>query len=156
MAGILFKAHAETIESMRVSVIAKPTRLTRSRHRLVSRSACCSFPFQIGRQNDPVPLLDLVGDQFGKVGGQSAKSRAAQIGKLRLEFRISDAEVDFLVEYFDDFCRRVPWTANAEPCTCLVSGQGFAQSWHVRQYWRAGLRRYRKGTEIAGPDIFER
>src|SRR5215510_2196192 len=121
-----------------------------------SRSSACSFRLHIGCQNHPAPLLDLVGDQFGKVGGRSAKSRAAQIGKLRLEFRISDAEVDFLVEYFDDFYRRVPWTANAEPCTCLVTGQGFAQSWHVRQYWRAGHRRYRQSAEIAGPDIFER
>src|SRR5260370_31343330 len=102
-----------------------------------SRSAC-SFPLHIGCQNHTAPLLDLVGDQFGKVGGRSAKSRAAQIGKLRLEFRISDAEVDFLVEYFYDFCRRVLWTANAEPCTCLVTGQGFAPTWNTRQYWPAG------------------
>src|SRR5215813_1022716 len=120
-----------------------------------SRSAC-SLLLHVGRQNHPAPLLNLVGDQFGKVGRRPAKSGAAHTRKLRLEFRISDAEVDFLVEYFDDFCRRALWTANAEPCTCLVSGQGFAQSWYVRQYWRAGLRRYRKGAEIAGPDIFDR
>src|SRR6266576_5526854 len=101
---------------------------------------CCSFPFHIGRQNHPAPLLDLVGDQFGEVGGRPAKSRAAQIGKPRLEFRIGDADVDFLVQFFDDFFWGALWTANAEPCTCLVTGQGFAQSWNVRQDWRARCR----------------
>src|SRR5258708_133029 len=95
----------------------------------------CSFPFHISRQNPPAPLPDLVGDQFGEVGGRSAKSHAAQIDELRLEFRIGDADVDFLVQFFDDVFRRALWTANAVPCTCLVTGQGFAQSWNVRQYW---------------------
>jgi hypothetical protein len=95
----------------------------------------------IGRQNHPAPFLDLVRDQFGEVGGRPAKSRTAQIGKPRLEFRIGDADVDFLVQFFDDFFWGAPWTTNAEPCTCLVTGQGFAESWNVWQYWRARRRR---------------
>src|SRR6516165_417443 len=122
----------------------------------VRQLPCCSFPLYIGRQNHPAPLLHLVGDQSSKVVGRPGESRAAQIGKLRLEFRNGDTDVDFPVQFFDDFCRRVLWTANAVPRTCLVPGQGFAQSWNVRQYWRARLRRYRKGAEIAGSDIFER
>src|SRR4029453_11655675 len=101
----------------------------------------------IGRQNHPAPLLDLVGDQFAKVGGGPAKSRAPQIGKPGLEFWIGDAGVDFLVQFFDDFLRRASWTANAVPCTCLVTGLGFAQSRHVRQYWRAPRRRYSQSAD---------
>jgi len=90
--------------------------LTLSRHRPTeSRSARCSFPFHIGRQNHPAPLLHLVGDQFSKVVGRPGKSRAAQTGKVRLEFRNGDTDVDFPVQFFDDFCRRALWTANAVP-----------------------------------------
>src|SRR5215510_9339626 len=93
-----------------------------------SAAACRSFPFHIGRQNHPAPLLDLVGDQFGEVGGRPAKNRATEIGKPRLEFRISDADVDFFVQFFDDVFRYALWTAKAIPRTYLVTGQGFAQS----------------------------
>src|SRR5262249_48067773 len=110
----------------------------------------------IGCQDYAAPLLHLVGDQLGEVGGRPAKNRAAQTRKLRMEFRICDADVDFPVQLIDDFRRRALWTANAVPCTCLIPAQDFAKSWTVRQYWRARLGSYRKGAEIAGPDIFER
>ena len=71
---------------------AETTRLTLSRH---SRPTRRSFPLHIGRQNHPAPLLHLVGDLFSKVVGRPAKCRAAQIGKLRLELRNGDTDVDF-------------------------------------------------------------
>jgi len=77
---------------------AETTRLTLSRH---SRPTRRSFPLHIGRQNHPAPLLHLVGDLFSKVAGRPAKSRAAQIGKLRLELRNGDTDVDFPVQFFD-------------------------------------------------------
>ena len=58
---------------------------------------CCSFPLDIGRQNHPAPLLGLGGDELAEIGGRPADHGAAQIGKPRLEFRICNADVHFLV-----------------------------------------------------------
>jgi hypothetical protein len=40
-----------------------------------------SLRLDVGRSNDLAPLLDVVGDDFGEVGGRTSKDRAANVAK---------------------------------------------------------------------------
>src|SRR5438046_395953 len=51
--------------------------------------------------------------------GASSRARGE---KPRLDLRICDADVDLLVQSFDDLFRRALRSANAEPCACLDGG----------------------------------
>jgi hypothetical protein len=61
-----------------------------------------------------------------------------------------------LTQSLDDLFRRALRSANAEPYTCLVARQGFAESRNVRQHRRARRRRDSQGAELASPDISDR
>src|SRR5262245_29176582 len=44
------------------------------------------------------PFLGFVGDELAEVGGRARKRRAAQVGKLRLDFQIGQRGVDLPIE----------------------------------------------------------
>jgi len=48
------------------------------------------------------PLLRFLGDELAEFGGRAREHNAAQVGKSPHQLRISEADVDFLVEQFDD------------------------------------------------------
>src|SRR5262249_60937076 len=74
----------------------------------------------VGRRNHLAPFLGFVGDEFAEISGRACKHRAAQIGKPCFEFWICNADIDFLVQSFDELCGRALRSTNSEPCTCLV------------------------------------
>src|SRR5262245_21092190 len=110
----------------------------------------------VGRHNHLAPFLDFVGDEFTEISGRASKHRAAQIGKPCFEFWICNADIDFLVQSFDELCGRALRSTNAVPCTCLVVRQRVAQNRNVRQHIRPRRGGYGQGAEFAGPDIFDR
>jgi hypothetical protein len=57
-------------------------------------SASASLRLDVGRQNHPAPLLYLVGDQLGEIGGRARQHGRAEIGEPRLEVGIGKARVD--------------------------------------------------------------
>src|ERR1700694_1653135 len=61
------------------------------------------------------PLLGFFGDELSEVGGRARKRGAAQVGKARLDTSIGEASIDLPVELLDDFGRRIPRHAQADP-----------------------------------------
>src|SRR5262249_19840340 len=119
-------------------------------------SELLSLRLDVGRDNHLAPFFGLVGDELAKISGQASKHRAAQIGKPCFEFWICNADIDFLVQSFDELCGRALRSTNAEPCTCLVVRQRVAQNRNVRQHIRPRRGGYGQGAEFAAPDIFDR
>src|SRR5262249_54291916 len=74
----------------------------------------------VGRHNHLAPFLGFVGDELAEISGRACKHRAAQIGKPCFEFWICNADIDFLVQSFDELYGRALRSTNAVPCTCLV------------------------------------
>src|SRR5262245_24976485 len=74
----------------------------------------------VGRHNYLAPFLGFVGDEFAEISGRACKHRAAQIGKPCFEFWICNADIDFLVQPFDELYGRALRSTNAVPCTYLV------------------------------------
>src|SRR5262249_33943783 len=107
----------------------------------------------VGRHNHLAPFLGFVGDELAEISGRASKHRAAQIGKPCFEFWICNADIDFLVQSFDELCGRALRSTNAVPCTCLVVRQRVAQNRNVRQHIRPRRGSYGQGAEFAGPDI---
>jgi hypothetical protein len=53
------------------------------------------------------PLFGFLSNEFPEIGGRPPKHRAAQVGKLRLDFQIGKRGVNLPVELVDDFGGRV-------------------------------------------------
>ena len=106
-----------------------------------------SLRLDVGRHNHLAPFLGLVGDEFAEISGRACKYRAAQIGKPCLEFWFCNADIDFLVQSFDELYGRALRSTNAEPCTCLVVRQRVAQNRNVRQHIRPRRGGYGQGAE---------
>src|SRR5262245_5054587 len=72
----------------------------------ISRNGCygildrnsASVRLDIGRPDHPRPLLGVIGDELGEVGGRARKHRATKVGKARLHLRIVESRVNFLIE----------------------------------------------------------
>src|SRR5262249_33734181 len=90
-----------------------------------------SLRLDVGRHDHLAPFLGFVGDELAEIGRRASKHRAAQIGKPCFEFWICNADIDFLVQSFDELCGRALRSTNAEPCTCLVVRQRLAQNRNV-------------------------
>src|SRR5262245_64281756 len=98
---------------------------------ICAASASASLRLDVGRHNHLAPFLGFVGDEFAEISRRACKRRAAQIGKPCFEFWICNADIDFLVQSFDELCGRVLRSTNAEPCTCLVVRQRVAEYRYV-------------------------
>jgi hypothetical protein len=61
-----------------------------------------SVRLDVGRSDHLRPLLGVVGDELGEVGGRARQRRASEVSQLRLDFGIGEARVDLLVELLDD------------------------------------------------------
>src|SRR5215472_14562258 len=110
----------------------------------------------VGRHNHLAPFLGFVGDELAEISGRACKHRAAQIGKPCFEFWICNADIDFLVQSFDELYGRALRSTNAVPCTCLVVWQRVAQKRNVWQHLRPRRGGYGQGAQITGPDIANR
>src|SRR5262249_61911868 len=74
-----------------------------------------SLQLDIGDPDHLAPLFGFVGNQLAEIGGRAGKHRAAEIGELRLEVVIRNADIDGRVQFFDDLSRRVFRCADAGP-----------------------------------------
>jgi hypothetical protein len=57
----------------------------------------------LARPDDLAPLLGFVGDELAEIGRRARKHRAAPVSQPRFDLRISEAGIDLLVEFVDDF-----------------------------------------------------
>src|SRR5262249_52710060 len=72
----------------------------------ISPRSSGSLRLDAGELDHLGPLLGIFGDQLTEVGGRAGKRRAAQVGKLRLDFRVGERGINLPVELVDDFGRR--------------------------------------------------
>jgi hypothetical protein len=66
-----------------------------------------SVRLDVGRADHLAPLIGLFGDELAELGGRARKQYAAHFSEPRLDLGISKARVDCVVEFLDDFGRRV-------------------------------------------------
>jgi hypothetical protein len=73
-----------------------------------------------GELDHLAPLLGLISDELPEVGGRAGKRSAAHVGNPRVDLRVGETRVDFLVEHVDDFNGRVFRRADTLPRARLV------------------------------------
>src|SRR5262249_4128621 len=64
--------------------------------------------------NHLAPLHGLFGDEFAELGRRTCQHRSTWIGEPHYEFGVRNADVDLLVQSFNDFIGRVFWSADTE------------------------------------------
>src|SRR5262245_21606663 len=67
------------------------------------------------------PFLRFVGEELAELGWRERERRAAEIGKARLDFGISEGNRDLAVELIDDRRWGIPRRADTEPVAGLVA-----------------------------------
>src|SRR5215831_19038672 len=67
------------------------------------------------------PLVGLFGEELTEVGGRACKQYAAHFSQPRLDLRVSKARVDCVVEFLDEFGRRVLGCTETQPRAGLVT-----------------------------------
>src|SRR5262245_65660113 len=67
------------------------------------------------------PLVGLFGYELTEVGGRACKQYAAHFSQPRLDVRVSKARVDCIVEFLDEFGRRVLGCTETQPRAGLVT-----------------------------------
>src|SRR6202521_5152323 len=97
----------------------------------------CSFRLDVRRPDHLGPLLGVFCNKFAEVGWRALKCRAAEVDKSSLQFRVSEARVDFLVELLDYYDGRILWRADPEQSACLVAGHEICHRRNVWQGFRA-------------------
>src|SRR5262249_48516749 len=93
-----------------------------------------------GRPDHPRPLLGVIGDELGEVGGRARKHRTAQAGKLCLELGVGVARVNFLIELVNNLRWCVLGRTDAEPGARLVARHKFAHGRDIGQHLRTRRR----------------
>src|SRR5262249_54218126 len=101
------------------------------------------------------PFLGFVGEELAERGWRELKRGAAEIGKARLDFGISEANRDLAIELIDNRGGRIPGAADTEPVAGLEAWHKFAHGWDVRQRLRPRCGRHRERAQLAGPDILD-
>src|SRR5262245_43370576 len=97
------------------------------------------------------PLLDFRGNEHSEIAGRAGKRRRAQIGKSRTQLRISEARIDFCVEFLDDLGGCILSRAKSKLIARVVARQEVGHSWDVGQRLqpRCGGRRQRAQLGVA-------
>src|SRR5262249_5599819 len=101
-------------------------------------------------------LVSFIPDELSEVCRRACKNRSAQIRIPRHNSGISEAGIDLLIESFDYFSGRILGSANPKPAARLIARQVRGERRNVWQRLRPGQRRYRQGTQLAGPDVLDR
>src|SRR5215472_17764193 len=78
-----------------------------------------SLRFDVGRPDHLAPLLCFFADELAEVGGRARKRRRTQIGEPCLYLGFGKSNAYLLVQFVDNFERRVLWCGYAEPITGL-------------------------------------
>src|SRR5262249_55213872 len=79
-----------------------------------------------------------------------------EIGDPRFEARISQARVDFPVEFVDDLRRRILGSTNSLPTNTVKVGYELCYRRQLGQYVRAFERGHRKRAQLACPNMLDR
>src|SRR5262249_29723535 len=79
------------------------------------------------------PLVGLFADELTEVGGRACKQYAAHFSQPRLDLRVSKARVDCIVEFLDEFGRRVLGCTETQPRAGLVTCYELANRRNIRQ-----------------------
>src|SRR5262245_56415457 len=83
--------------------------------------SCGSLGLNVGGADHFAPLLGLICDELGEVGGRARQRRTTHIGKPRLEGGVGKRGVDLLVERADDLSGCASRHADTVPSACLVT-----------------------------------
>src|SRR5215468_10822553 len=101
------------------------------------------------------PLVGLFGDELTEVGGRACKQYAAHFSQPCLDLRVSKARVDCVVEFLDEFGRRVLGCTETQPRAGLVTCYELANRRNIRQSLQARCIGHRQRAQPAGPDVFD-
>src|SRR5262249_7540390 len=104
--------------------------------------------------HDLAPLLGFLGDERREVGRRAGNHGAAKIGNSLAHLRVGESRLDLVVEPVDDLRGRGPWCSDPKPSARLEARQDITYDRDIRQYVRACRRRYRQGSQLASPDMF--
>src|SRR5262249_44929948 len=77
------------------------------------------YRFVVARTVPLAPLPGFFADELAEVGGRARKRRRTQIGEPCLYLGFGKSNVYLLVQFVDNFERRVLWCGYAEPITGL-------------------------------------
>src|SRR5215831_19970242 len=72
------------------------------------------------------PLLGIADKQPFKFRGRALERGAAELAQPRIERRVGEPRINFLVKQFDDLGWGLPTRGNAEPDACFITWHGFA------------------------------
>src|SRR5215469_1314431 len=72
------------------------------------------------------PLLRIADKQPFKFRGRALERSAAQLAQPRIERRVGEARINFLVKQFDDLDWRLSTRSDAEPDACFITWHEFA------------------------------
>src|SRR6516162_6779538 len=74
-----------------------------------------SVGLRTGEFHHLCPLFGFVGYELAEIGGRACNCGAAQLGEPRLDLRIGESDVDFLVEHANNFGGRISGRSHAPP-----------------------------------------
>src|SRR5215470_6520337 len=83
--------------------------------------SCGSLGLNVGGTDHFAPLLGLICDELGEVGGRHRHRHAANVGEPCLNLGIGEARIELSVELIDDLGRRALRCADAVPGARLIA-----------------------------------
>jgi len=92
-----------------------------------------ALKFDVRRPDDPAPFLVFSRDEFSELGGRTCKDGFTPIDNGLLDFGVSEARIDRLVEHVDDRGGRILWGDNAQPADCFIARYKFTDGRNIRQ-----------------------
>src|SRR5215813_3799463 len=109
------------------------------------------FRLDVGRPDHLAPLLSFGRNMLSELGWRIGKHDGAQVDKLRLDFRVGERGVGFLVELLDDVSRSVLGRTETLPPAGLITRHELANRRNIRQRLRARGGGYRERAQPASP-----
>ena len=95
------------------------------------------FRLDVRRPDHLGPFHAFIRYEFSELGGRTCEDGLTKIGNGLLDFGISQARIDRLVERIDDWRGRILGGDNAHPAERFIAGYKLGNGRHIWQRWYA-------------------
>src|SRR5215468_7699927 len=120
-----------------------------------SSAETSSLRFDVGGPDHLAPLLCFFADELAEVGGRARKRRRTQIAEPCLYLGFGKSNVYLLVQFVDNFERRVLWCGYAEPITGHETRDELTDGRYLWQNVRTHSCGHCQRPQFAGPKVLD-